>query len=407
MPAVRRDGTQRHPEELRATAVVATTVDRQHRSEAGGEQPRGRRPRARRAARAATSSAARDDQRRRGGRPRHRVTRRWCTALLTGPSTTTRPASSTTPRRQRRSISVEVVADDDEGSPLGATAARSGAGTCLGRPRHRRRGSRRRGRRRGRCARRPRTRGAGTCPRSRTAPGCRGTARCRRTSTISSKRASIWAGRMPRIDALRCTFSRPVRSGWKPAPTSSSPASRPRTRTRPVSGAITPATSLRSVDFPEPLRPSRATDSPWAISRSSGARATKSSWPGAPLRPPTRRDSLSEWVCRSRKCLEAFSTETAVRVGCRPGSELLREATRTAAGTPAGRRRRGRAGRRRNAMTRVGGEVRGHLREVLGRCRRPRAPVHELDGHGHAGSAGRARTATSPAPSRSATSCHG
>ena len=41
----------------------------------------------------------------------------------------------------------------------------------------------------------------------------------------------------PRIEAFMYTFSRPVSSGWKPAPSSSSDASRPRTRSRPSSAA--------------------------------------------------------------------------------------------------------------------------------------------------------------------------
>ena len=46
-------------------------------------------------------------------------------------------------------------------------------------------------------------------------------------STISSKRLRISLRRMPRMAPLRKTFSRPVSSGWKPVPTSSSEPTRP------------------------------------------------------------------------------------------------------------------------------------------------------------------------------------
>ena len=57
-------------------------------------------------------------------------------------------------------------------------------------------------------------------------------------------------------------FSRPVRSCWKPAPSSRRPASLPRTATSPVVGWSTPQMHLSRVDLPEPLRPRMPTVSP-------------------------------------------------------------------------------------------------------------------------------------------------
>ena len=50
---------------------------------------------------------------------------------------------------------------------------------------------------------------------------------------------------------------------------------RPRTPMVPASGCMTPEMSLSSVDLPEPLKPSRASDSPWCTVRSTPCRARK------------------------------------------------------------------------------------------------------------------------------------
>src|ERR1700724_1548699 len=76
-------------------------------------------------------------------------------------------------------------------------------------------------------------------------------------STISSKRRSISARLTPRIEALRYPFSRPDRSGWKPAPNSSRAASRPTVRISPDVGRRMPAMHLSRVDLPDPLCPRR------------------------------------------------------------------------------------------------------------------------------------------------------
>ncbi len=61
-------------------------------------------------------------------------------------------------------------------------------------------------------------------------------------------------------------LSRPESSGWKPAPNSSMAARLPRTLISPEVGFRMPATHLRSVDLPHPLRPRMPKVSPWLIS---------------------------------------------------------------------------------------------------------------------------------------------
>ena len=74
-------------------------------------------------------------------------------------------------------------------------------------------------------------------------------------STISWKRRSISRRDIPSITPLMNTFSRPLISGWKPAPSSIRADTRPPTRTWPLVGLVMPATSFSRVLFPEPLRP--------------------------------------------------------------------------------------------------------------------------------------------------------
>ena len=78
--------------------------------------------------------------------------------------------------------------------------------------------------------------------------------------------ALISARRRPWIAPFRKTFSRPVKSVWNPAPSSSSEPMRPAALTRPAVGLMIPATRRRRVVFPEPLRPMRPTASPRATS---------------------------------------------------------------------------------------------------------------------------------------------
>ena len=54
---------------------------------------------------------------------------------------------------------------------------------------------------------------------------------------------------------LMNTFSRPLTSGWNPAPSSIRADTRPATRTSPRVGRAMPATSFSRVLFPDPFRP--------------------------------------------------------------------------------------------------------------------------------------------------------
>ena len=79
---------------------------------------------------------------------------------------------------------------------------------------------------------------------------------------MSSKRTAMSRRLMPRIAALRKTFSRPDSSGWKPAPSSSSADIRLCTRTVPEFGWRMPAMHFSSVDLPEPFWPMTPNTSP-------------------------------------------------------------------------------------------------------------------------------------------------
>ena len=68
-------------------------------------------------------------------------------------------------------------------------------------------------------------------------------------------------------------LSRPDRSGWNPAPSSSMAARLPRTRISPEVGLRMPATHLSRVDLPHPLRPRIPKVSPWLMSTLTSRRA--------------------------------------------------------------------------------------------------------------------------------------
>ena len=112
-------------------------------------------------------------------------------------------------------------------------------------------------------------------------------------SMMAGSRLFTSARDMPSIMPLMIAFSRPVISGWKPAPSSIRAVALPATSTVPVVGRRMPATSLSRVDLPEPLGPITATVSPRATSRSTSASAMNpepdrcrrhsSPWSSAPL----------------------------------------------------------------------------------------------------------------------------
>src|SRR3954453_19012787 len=72
---------------------------------------------------------------------------------------------------------------------------------------------------------------------------------------------------IPRIAPLRYTFSRPVSSPWKPVPTSSRAATRPRVLDTPAVGDVILARIFRIVLLPAPFRPTIPNASPWATEK--------------------------------------------------------------------------------------------------------------------------------------------
>ena len=94
---------------------------------------------------------------------------------------------------------------------------------------------------------------------------------------MSSKRAVISFFDSPRMAPLRKTFSRPLSSGWNPAPSSSSAEMRPSTVTPPFSGTRIPARHLSSVLLPEPFDPMTPNVDPVGTSKSTPLSAQNSS----------------------------------------------------------------------------------------------------------------------------------
>ena len=93
---------------------------------------------------------------------------------------------------------------------------------------------------------------------------------------------------------LMTTFSRPEISGWKPAPSSISAETRPWTERLPWVGLVMPATSLSSVDLPEPLSPMTAKVEPFGTSNETLSSAVKvSSGARSESRLPVSRALLS------------------------------------------------------------------------------------------------------------------
>ena len=82
---------------------------------------------------------------------------------------------------------------------------------------------------------------------------------------------------MPRMAPLRKMFSRPVSSGWKPVPTSSRLATRPRSVTRPFVGSVMRLNIFSKVLLPAPLRPMTPRTSPCSTSKLTSLSAQNSS----------------------------------------------------------------------------------------------------------------------------------
>ncbi|MEZ5979847.1 MAG: hypothetical protein R3F34_16775 [Planctomycetota bacterium] len=95
---------------------------------------------------------------------------------------------------------------------------------------------------------------------------------------ISSIFASISRRVNPIITPFETMFMRPVKSRWKPAPSSSRLATRPLMRRRPSLGGVMPASTLSSVDLPAPFAPMRPSDAPEASRKSTLRSAQNSRW---------------------------------------------------------------------------------------------------------------------------------
>ena len=115
--------------------------------------------------------------------------------------------------------------------------------------------------------------------------------------------AAISRRRMPRIAPLRKMFSRPVSSGWKPGADLDQRGERGRgQRSRPSVGAVMPASSLRIVLLPAPLRPMMPSVSPRATSKltsRSAQNSRRSLGSPSPLRGADRRPPADS-ACRRR-----------------------------------------------------------------------------------------------------------
>src|SRR5262245_13884943 len=134
-------------------------------------------------------------------------------------------------------------------------------------------------------------------------------------ATISSKRSRISARESPSRIPLTWMFSRPVNSGWNPAPSSMRAETRPVTAIDPAVGFRIPPTSLSRVDLPEPFEPMMPIIRPRASSRLTSRTAHSSSPANRRPRPPRTNRSLTVKTSRprwSRKRLETPRTATAM-----------------------------------------------------------------------------------------------
>src|SRR5918911_368345 len=124
-------------------------------------------------------------------------------------------------------------------------------------------------------------------------------------STMSSKRSRICARFIPRMAPFRKTLSRPVSSGWKPVPTSSSEPTWPVIRTSPRVGAVMRERIFSSVVLPAPLRP-----------------ITPTAWPRATSKPTSSSAQISSRRTRCRR-----SRRKARRASPSSSSRSVRKAT--------------------------------------------------------------------------------
>ena len=124
---------------------------------------------------------------------------------------------------------------------------------------------------------------------------------------ISSSLASISSLENPIIMPLRYTFSMPVYSMLKPAPSSSSAEILPSISTSPLVGESTPVIIFKMVDLPEPFVPMIPTVSPFFTSNVTWSSARCSLNLPFPVS-PSASNSRSEGLLYSRYTLLTSST---------------------------------------------------------------------------------------------------
>ena len=98
--------------------------------------------------------------------------------------------------------------------------------------------------------------------------------------SISGSACSTSAILSPRSWPAVIALDRPVNSGWKPMPSSSSAATRPSTSTAPSEGVAARAIIFKSVLLPAPLAPKMPTAEPAEASKVTSRSTHLGSWEG-------------------------------------------------------------------------------------------------------------------------------
>src|SRR5712691_438281 len=121
---------------------------------------------------------------------------------------------------------------------------------------------------------------------------------------------------MPMMAPFRKMFSRPVRSGWKPAPISMSDPRRPLVTKEPEVGTVTRERIFRSVLFPAPFIPINPSTSPRLTEQLTSRRAQNSSrgWTARPRRRAARRPTSSLIEVTYQPWRSRYRLETPERV---------------------------------------------------------------------------------------------
>ena len=147
----------------------------------------------------------------------------------------------------------------------------------------------------------------------------------------------------PRMVPSSTTFSRPVSSGWKPAPTSSSGMRRPQTSIFPVSCIAIPEISWVSVDLPDPLAPTMPKNSPRRTSKLTSESAQKRSQLVLAADERAQRVLQAELLAEAVALADALAADGEVRTAAL-GAVRLRHSPQS--GSPSARTRTSPAARR-------------------------------------------------------------